>query len=224
MSAISGRRRTEELGLGVLALVIVRLGLRAARASPRRRRLPPGLWGFLVAILGLFVIAHLAVRRLAPRADATLLPLVATLLGIGFVTISRLDLAVARVEAGRADAGGVDRGRRRRVRRHAGARPQRPHARPVPYTFLLLGVVALLLPLVPGVGVELNEARLWVRLGPLTVQPGEAAKVLLVVFFAAYLVEKRELLSSGQPPASAACTCPTRSTSARCCCRGSSRS
>src|SRR4029453_1949184 len=65
------------------------------------------------------------------------------------------------------------------------------------YTFLLLGVVALLLPLVPGVGVELNDARLWARIGPLTVQPGEAAKGLLVVFFAASLVEKRELLSSG---------------------------
>ncbi len=65
------------------------------------------------------------------------------------------------------------------------------------YTFLLLGVVALLLPLVPGIGVEINGARLWARIGPLTVQPGEAAKVLLVVFFAAYLVEKRELLSSG---------------------------
>jgi cell division protein FtsW (lipid II flippase) len=65
------------------------------------------------------------------------------------------------------------------------------------YTFLLLGVVALLLPLAPGIGVELNQARLWVRIGPFTVQPGEAAKVLLVIFFAAYLVEKRELLSSG---------------------------
>ena len=65
------------------------------------------------------------------------------------------------------------------------------------YTFLLLGVIALLLPLAPGIGVELNGARLWVELGPLTVQPGEAAKVLLVVFFAAYLVDKRELLSSG---------------------------
>jgi len=57
-------------------------------------------------------------------------------------------------------------------------------------------VVALLLPLVPGLGREINGARLWVRAGPFTVQPGEAAKVLLVIFFAAYLVEKRELLTS----------------------------
>ena len=65
------------------------------------------------------------------------------------------------------------------------------------YTFLLLGVAALLLPLLPGVGREINGARLWVRIGPLNFQPGEAAKVLLVIFFAAYLVDKRELLRSG---------------------------
>ncbi len=65
------------------------------------------------------------------------------------------------------------------------------------YTFLLLGLIALLLPLVPGVGLEVYGARLWAKVGPITFQPGEAAKVLLVVFFAAYLVEKRELLTSG---------------------------
>ena len=52
--------------------------------------------------------------------------------GIGFVTISRLDLAVAPKDRVAADPGGVDRGGRRRVRGHAGARAQRPHARPVP--------------------------------------------------------------------------------------------
>ena len=49
----------------------------------------------------------------------------------------------------------------------------------------------------PVVGREINGARLWVRVGPLNFQPGEAAKVLLVIFFAAYLVDKRELLQSG---------------------------
>ncbi len=65
------------------------------------------------------------------------------------------------------------------------------------YTFLFLGVVALLLPLLPGVGKTINGARLWVGFGPVNFQPGEAAKVLLVIFFAAYLVDKRELLASG---------------------------
>jgi cell division protein FtsW (lipid II flippase) len=196
VSVLSGRRRTEELGLGVLALIIVASGyvLLALSEAPS---LPPGLWGFLLAILGLFVIAHLAVRRWAPNADATLLPLVATLLGIGFVTISRLDLAVPeskRVAPTQALWTAV--GVAAFVATLVIVRNVRTLAR-YRYTFLLLGVIALLLPLAPGIGVELNEARLWVRFGPLTVQPGEAAKVLLVVFFAAYLVEKRELLSSG---------------------------
>lgn len=196
MSAISHRRRTEELGLGVLALVIVVSGyvLLALSEAPS---LPAGFWGFVAAIVGLFVIAHVAVRRLAPNADATLLPLVAALLGIGFVTISRLDLAVPEAKrVAPTQAVWTAAGVAAFVMTLLLVRNVRTLAR-YRYTFLLLGVLALVLPLVPGVGVELNQARLWARIGPLTVQPGEAAKVLLVVFFAAYLVEKRELLSSG---------------------------
>jgi len=76
VSAISHRRRTEELGLGILALVIVISGYLLLSLS-EAPSLPPGLWAFAAAILGLFVIAHLAVRRFARNADATLLPLVA---------------------------------------------------------------------------------------------------------------------------------------------------
>jgi cell division protein FtsW (lipid II flippase) len=65
------------------------------------------------------------------------------------------------------------------------------------YTFAALGIICLLLPLVPGVGETVNGARLWVHLGSLTFQPGEAAKVLLVIFFAAYLVDNRALLRAG---------------------------
>jgi cell division protein FtsW (lipid II flippase) len=196
VSAISGRRRTEELGLGVLAIVIVAFGY-VLLALSKAPELPPGLWGFMGAILGLFVIAHLAVRRYAPRADATLLPLVALLLGIGFVTISRLDLAVrASKRVAPTQALWTAVGIVAFIATLMLVRNVRTLAR-YRYTFLLLGVIALLLPLVPGIGVEINNARLWARIGPLTVQPGEAAKVLLVIFFAAYLVEKRELLSSG---------------------------
>ncbi|HEY3725140.1 MAG TPA: putative peptidoglycan glycosyltransferase FtsW [Acidimicrobiia bacterium] len=196
MSRLEGRRRIEELGLGVLALVIVASGyvLLALSEAPQ---LPAGLWGFMAAILGLFVVAHLAVRKWAPQADATLLPLVALLLGIGFVTISRLDLAVPEAKrVAPTQAVWTAVGVAAFVATLVIVRRVGDLAR-YRYTFLLLGVFALVLPLVPGVGVEINNARLWARVGPLTVQPGEAAKVLLVVFFAAYLVEKRELLASG---------------------------
>ena len=66
------------------------------------------------------------------------------------------------------------------------------------YTFALLGVGFLLLPLLPGIGRTINGARLWVSIGPLNFQPGEIAKVLLVIFFAAYLADNRELLVGGQ--------------------------
>jgi peptidoglycan glycosyltransferase len=65
------------------------------------------------------------------------------------------------------------------------------------YTFLFLGLFALLLPLAPGLGAEINGARLWVHIGPINFQPGEIAKVFLVVFLAGYLVDKREVLAAG---------------------------
>jgi cell division protein FtsW (lipid II flippase) len=156
-----------------------------------RPDIPADLWVFLAVVLGLYVIAHLAVRRFAPRADPTLLPIVALLNGIGFVTISRLDRDLARAQAIWTAVGVAAFVIVLVVVRHVRTLER------YKYTFLLLGIGALLLPLLPGVGEEINGARLWVRIGPINFQPGEAAKVLLVIFFAAYLVEKRELLSAG---------------------------
>jgi cell division protein FtsW (lipid II flippase) len=64
------------------------------------------------------------------------------------------------------------------------------------YTWLLLGVVLLVLPVLPVLGREINGARLWVRIGPFSGQPAEAAKIALVVFLAAYLAERKELLAT----------------------------
>jgi peptidoglycan glycosyltransferase len=63
------------------------------------------------------------------------------------------------------------------------------------YTLLLVGVVLLLLPLVPGIGNEIRGAKIWVEIGPLGFQPGEFAKIALAIFFAGYLVENREALT-----------------------------
>jgi peptidoglycan glycosyltransferase len=189
-SVTGRRRRANELGLGLMAVLITSGGY-VLLLLAEKPDLPADLWLFLLAMLGLYVFAHLAVRRFAPRADPTLLPIAAALNGIGFITISRLDRDLARIQAGWTAVAVVAFLLTlmfvRRVRTLERYR----------YTFLLLGVVALLVPLLPGVGREINGARLWVRIGPLNFQPGEAAKVLLVVFFAAYLVDKRELLRSG---------------------------
>jgi len=62
------------------------------------------------------------------------------------------------------------------------------------YTIGLLGLVLLLLPTVPGIGRTINGARLWVQVGPIGFQPAEIGKVLIVIFLASYLNQKRELL------------------------------
>jgi cell division protein FtsW (lipid II flippase) len=59
-------------------------------------------------------------------------------------------------------------------------------------------VLLLLLPSVPGLGLEVNGVRLWVEVGPLQFQPGELAKIMLVVFLAGYLRDKREVLAQGR--------------------------
>ena len=63
------------------------------------------------------------------------------------------------------------------------------------YTIGLAGIVLLLLPLVPGIGTAKFGARIWIHVGPYSFQPAEAAKVLLAIAFAAYLVEKRDVLA-----------------------------
>ena len=66
------------------------------------------------------------------------------------------------------------------------------------YLFGLGAIVLLALPALPGIGKTVNGARLWVELGPLQFQPGELAKILLIVFLAGYLREKREVLAQGR--------------------------
>jgi cell division protein FtsW (lipid II flippase) len=65
------------------------------------------------------------------------------------------------------------------------------------YTIGLAGIVLLLLPIVPGIGTEVNGARLWVNLGFVTFQPAEPGRILIVIFLASYLGQRRELLATG---------------------------
>lgn len=187
---LARRRRGAELTLGLLAALVIIGGYLLATLA-EETELPPDLPVFLAGVLGLYVVAHVAVRRLAPDADGTLLPIAAVLNGIGFVTISRLDEDLARIQSTWTLVGVAAFVVTLLLVRNVAVLER------YRYTFMLLGIAFLLLPLVPGIGRTINGARLWVEIGPLNFQPGEAAKVLLTVFFAAYLVEKRELLSAG---------------------------
>jgi cell division protein FtsW (lipid II flippase) len=150
-------------------------------------------------IVALTVVAHVAVRRLAPYADPVLLPLVVTLNGLGLATIHRIDLSL--VSSGSDDgpfAGAQLTWTALGVACFVGVLVVvRDHRRlqAFTYTFGFLGLLLLVLPLVPGLGVNILGARIWIRVGPFSFQPGEVAKICLVVFFAGYLVVKRDALA-----------------------------
>jgi peptidoglycan glycosyltransferase len=197
IAVVPRTRRRAEIALGLLVVAVTGGGYVLVALSDEAE-LPADLWAFLASILGLYVIAHLAVRRFAPGADATLLPLAAALNGIGFVTISRLapDLPESQQHLARIQSLWVAVAVGAFVLTLIVVRNTRLLER-YRYTFALLGVGFLLLPLLPGIGETVNGARLWVGIGPLHFQPGEIAKVLLVIFFAAYLADNRELLAAG---------------------------
>ena len=63
------------------------------------------------------------------------------------------------------------------------------------YTFMVLGIILLLSPMIPGLGQEILGSRIWLKLGPFSFQPGEIAKICIVIFLASYLAQNREMLS-----------------------------
>ena len=183
-------RRNTELGLMVMAAVLT-AGAYTLAGLGRSASLPDNLVPFLLIILGLLGVAHVATRRFAPGADGILLPLAGLLNGVGYVFIARLDSDLAGLQAMWTALGvGAFVATLALVRRARDIERFR-------YTFALVGIGLLLMPLLPGIGRNINGARLWVRLGALTFQPGELAKIALCVFFASYLVEKQPLLAMG---------------------------
>ena len=181
------RRRTTELGLLVL-VTLVTGGAYVLASLGRGADIPADVVPFLGIVLGLQLAAHLAVRKLAPGADGLLVPLAGLLNGIGYAMIARLDADLAANQSAWTVLGVavfiVTLVVIRDVRILERYR----------YTLALLGVVLLLTPLTP-LGVSINGARIWVRVGPFSVQPGEFAKVVLAAFLAGYLVEKRDVLT-----------------------------
>jgi peptidoglycan glycosyltransferase len=181
------RRRTE---LGLILLAVVAVGATYALASVgQNATIPANIGPFLAIILALILAAHVAARRWAPDADGTLLPIAALLNGLGYVFIARLNQDLAGLQAVWTAVGiGAFVATLAVVRRVRDLDRYR-------YTIMALGVGLLLLPLLPVVGREVNGSRIFVSFGAVNFQPGEFAKVLLALFFASYLVEKREMLS-----------------------------
>ncbi len=186
-------RRNGELVMLLLAGTVVG-GAYALATLGRTASLPANIGPFLALVLVLFVVAHVVIRKLAPGADGTLLPLAVLLNGIGYVFIARLrdDLAAKQ-------AGWIFVGLAAFVVTLIVVRRPRDLER-YRYIALFVGVGLVMVPLVPVLGQTINGARIWIRLGPAQFQPGEFAKLFLALFFAAYLVEKRELLALASWP------------------------
>lgn len=182
------RPRTVELGLLLLATLITAAAY-GLTSLARTASLPADIAPFGGIVVLLLLGSHLAVRWLAPRADGLLLPIAALLNGLGYVVIARLDPDLADNQSAWTFLGlGAFVAVLAVLRDVRSLEPYR-------YSFAALGVGLLLLPLVPGLGVEINGARIWLRIGSFSIQPGEVAKVVLAAFLAGYLVDKREVLS-----------------------------
>ncbi len=197
MGFVHRRRRGAELFLLVLALA-VGIGAYAAVGIGVQGEVPADLLGYGGWLAVLVILAHVVIRVVAPYADPVLLPVVAALNGLGLAVIHRLDLA--------KEAAGTkhDYAQQQLVWMTLGVilfvgtllvlRDHRNLQR-LTYTSGLAAIVLLLLPMLPGIGKSVYGARIWIHLGPFNFQPGEVAKVLLVVTFAGYLVLHRDALA-----------------------------
>ncbi|MGB0114259.1 MAG: FtsW/RodA/SpoVE family cell cycle protein [Ilumatobacteraceae bacterium] len=188
-SPLAKSRRTTELTLLVMAALITGAAY-AITALGTNAEIPPGIVFFVAILLGLLLCAHIVVRLVARGADGTLLPLAALLHGIGFVMITRLDDELAGLQATWSVVGiGAFILTLLVVQRATDL------AR-YSWLFFVTGAFLLLLPMVPGIGQNINGARIWVSIGPVNFQPGEFAKLFLAIFFASYLAERRELIAA----------------------------
>jgi cell division protein FtsW (lipid II flippase) len=176
-------------GINAASLILVQLGALGAVDWVEL--------GWCSILTGLVLLIHVVMRFVAPSADALILPVATVLNGIGIAEIYRIDLAVnntgwdsvahkqiawSALALGGAFAVIVLIRNHRLLQRYT-------------YIFGLLAVILLFLPLVPGLGAEINGARVWIQVAGLSFQPGEVAKIALAIFFAGYLVQRRESLS-----------------------------
>jgi cell division protein FtsW (lipid II flippase) len=143
-------------------------------------------------------VLHLILRRRASEADPLILPIAVVLNGLGIAMIYRLDLASIA-------AGGTELFAFRQVMWTGVAMaiaalvilfvPSQLFLRRYVYVSMAIGIALLLMPLLPFIGTTINGATLWISVFGTTFQPGEIAKIALIIFFAGYLVNRKDSLA-----------------------------
>ncbi|MFC8569120.1 FtsW/RodA/SpoVE family cell cycle protein [Streptomyces sp. NPDC057245] len=184
------RRRGVELALILMAVLLSVFGYCNVGLA-RHDALPPGAAGYGAGLGVLALLAHLAVRLRAPYADPLLLPIGVLLNGLGLVLIYRLDLETPGDRAAPAQLVWSTLGVGLFIVVVLLLRDHRVLQR---YAYVCVAA-ALALLIVPIFFPAVNGARIWVRIEDFSIQPGEFAKVLLAVFFAAYLAANRSALA-----------------------------
>lgn len=191
------RARNLELVLLVIACGICAGAMVLVQLGTKGRLFDTGVLWVGGGILGLALIMHVVLRVVAKNADPFVLPIALVLNGIGIAEIYRID-----VHNGLTgwDAIGVKQIvwtmlamvlatiTLLAVRNHRFLQRYR-------YIFMAATIALLLLPMLPGIGSNVGGARVWIRIGPFSFQPGELAKITMALFFAGYLVTARDSLS-----------------------------
>ncbi|MDI9884769.1 FtsW/RodA/SpoVE family cell cycle protein [Streptomyces sp. HNM0645] len=161
---------------------------------------PSGMLGYGLGLGLMAAVAHIVVRKFARYADPLLLPLATLLNGLGLVLIWRLDQS-PRLNA-RPDF--APQATNQLMYSALGIalfvgvlmilKDHRVLQR-FTYISMAAALVLLILPIVPGLGADVFGAKIWIRVGGFSIQPGEFAKIVIAVFFSGYLMVKRDALA-----------------------------
>lgn len=184
-------KRKTEAWLLLLTAVVTLMAVVSLELA-QGNELSSGIFLLVGGFFLIFLVAHLVMNWVAPDADQVMLPVAALLNGLGLVMIYRIDLATGMslaksqimwmvVGVGLLVAVLVFLKDHRSLQDYA-------------YLMGLVGLVLLALPIVWPTSLN-ADANVWISIGPFSIQPGEFAKILLLLFFAALLVNKRRLFS-----------------------------
>ncbi|MET9915603.1 FtsW/RodA/SpoVE family cell cycle protein [Streptomyces sp. NPDC006435] len=194
------RRNTELMMMGFAVAISVFAYANVGLAIDGK--LPSGMFGYGAGIILLGGVAHLVVRKFAPYADPLLLPLATLLNGLGLVLIWRLDQSQRLIQRAEIYYGKYSPDAPKQLLYSAIGVAffvavliiLKDHRILQRYTYISMAV-ALVLLILPMFFPAVNGAKIWISLGPFTIQPGEFAKILIAIFFSGYLMVKRDALA-----------------------------